>query len=119
MKTAIQFCWMVLCAAVLVLAGSPGVKAQKPEVASRIGNVVDNTKTVRLQGNVHPQAKPANDQGAVPDSQPMTRMLLLLQRGTEQEMALRQLIDAQQTNGSGSYHAWLTPAEWDAWTRED
>src|SRR5215469_6267458 len=111
MKTAIQFCWMVLCAAVLVLAGGPGAKAQKAEVASRIVQVVDDTKTVRLEGNVHPQAKPANDQGAVPDSQSMTRMLLLLQRGTEQEMALRQLIDAQQTNGSKSYHAWLTPAE--------
>jgi len=111
MKTAIQFCWMVLCAAVLVLAGGPGAKAQKAEVASRIVRLVDDAKTVRLDGNVHPQAKPANDQGAVPDSQPMTRMLLLLQRGTEQEMALRRLIDAQQTNGSGSYHAWLTPAE--------
>jgi subtilase family serine protease len=38
-------------------------------------------------------------------------MLLLLQRSAEQETALRQLIDAQQTKGSGSYHAWLTPAQ--------
>jgi subtilase family serine protease len=38
-------------------------------------------------------------------------MLLLLQRSAEQETALRQLLDAQQTKGSGSYHAWLTPGQ--------
>ena len=111
MKTAIKFCWMVLCTTVLVLAWGPGAKAQEAEVASRIVSAVDDTKTVRLEGNVHPLARPANDQGAVPDSQPMTRMLLLLQRSAEQEVALRQLIDAQQTKGSGSYRAWLTPAQ--------
>jgi len=109
MKTAI--CRMVLCAAVLALAGGWGARAQNAEVRSRIVDAVDDTKTVRLEGNVHPLARPANDQGALPESQPMTRMLLLLQRSTEQEMALRQLIDAQQTKGSGSYHAWLAPAQ--------
>jgi len=111
MKTAIKFCWMMLCAVVLLLAGGRSAKAQKAEVASRIVDAVDDAKTVRLEGNVHPLARPANDQGALPDSQPMTRMLLLLERSTGQEMTLRQLIDAQQTKGSGSYHAWLTPAQ--------
>src|SRR5208337_2971580 len=37
--------------------------------------------------------------------------LLLLQRSPEQQLALRQLMDAQQTKGSGSYHAWLTPEQ--------
>jgi hypothetical protein len=111
MKTAIKFCWMMLCAVVLLLAGGRSARAQKTEVVSRIVDAVDDTKTVRLQGNVHPLARPANDQGVLPDSQPMTRMLLLLERSAGQEMALRQLIDAQQTKGSGSYHAWLTPAQ--------
>ena len=48
MKTAIQFCWMVLCAAVLVLAGGPGAKAQNAEVASSIVRIVDDAQTVRL-----------------------------------------------------------------------
>ena len=111
MKTAIKFCWMMLCAVVLLLAGGRSARAQKTEVVSRIVDAVDDTKTVRLPGNVHPLARPANDQGALPDSQPMTRMLLLLERSAGQEMALRQLIDAQQTKGSGSYQAWLTPAQ--------
>jgi hypothetical protein len=111
MKTAKRFCWMALCAAVLVFVAGPSAKAQSTEVRSRIVSAVDDTQTVRLQGNVHPLARPANDQGALAGSQPMTRMLLLLQRSTEQEMALRQSMDAQQTNGSGSYHAWLTPEQ--------
>jgi hypothetical protein len=111
MKTAIKFCWMVLCAVMLVHAVGRSAKAQEAEVRSRVAGPVDDAKTVRLEGNVHPLARPVNDQGALPASQPMTRMLLVLQRSTEQEMALRQLIDAQQTKGSGSYHAWLTPAQ--------
>ena len=111
MKTAIKFCWMVLCAALLAFAEGPCAKAQEAEVKSRIVGAVDDTNTVRLEGNVHPLARAADDQGALADSQPMTRMLLLLERSTEQEMALRQLIDAQHTKGSGSYHAWLTPAQ--------
>jgi hypothetical protein len=70
---------------------------------------VDDTRTVQLKGNVHPLARPEFDRGAVADSQPMTRMLLTLQRSAEQETALQQLMDAQQTKGSASYHAWLTP----------
>jgi Pro-kumamolisin, activation domain len=111
MKTAKRFCWMALCAAVLVFVAGPNAKAQTTEVRSRIVKAVDDTQTLRLQGNVHPLARPVNDQGALADSQPMTRMLLLLQRSTEQEMALRQLMDAQQTKGSGNYHAWLTPEQ--------
>ena len=74
MKTAIKFCWMMLCAVVLLLAGGRSARAQKTEVVSRIVDAVDDTKTVQLPGNVHPLARPANDQGALPDSQPMTRM---------------------------------------------
>ena len=83
MKTAKRFCWMALCAAVLVFVAGPNAKAQTTEVRSRIVKAVDDTQTLRLQGNVHPLARPANDQGALADSQPMTRMLLLLQRSTE------------------------------------
>jgi hypothetical protein len=78
---------------------------------SRVVETVDDTKTVTLSGNVHPLARTAYDQGALPDSQPMTRMLLLLQRSSAQEQSLRQLIDAQQTKNSGNYHAWLTPEQ--------
>jgi Pro-kumamolisin, activation domain/Bacterial Ig-like domain (group 3) len=81
---------------------------------SRIVDAVDNTNTVQLKGNVHPLARAANDRGALPDSQPLTHMLLVLQRSAQQETSLRQLLDAQVTKNSGSYHNWLTPAQFGA-----
>jgi len=111
MKSGKLLCRTVLCVLVALFAGSVRVWAQKTAVPSRVVEAVDDTQTVRLQGNVHPLARAAYDQGALPDSQPMTRMLLVLQRSPEQELALQQLLDAQQTKGSGSYHTWLTPAQ--------
>ncbi len=64
---------------------------------------------VRLQGNVHPLARPEFDRGAAADSTPMNRMLLLLQRSPDQEAALRQLMDEQQSKDSPNFHQWLTP----------
>src|SRR5271165_6994393 len=111
MDTARLFGRAILSVLVVLFALSANLWAQKTPVPSRVINAVDDTRTVRLQGNVHPLATAVLDQGALPDSQPMTRMLLLLQRSPEQQLALRQLMDAQQTKGSGSYHAWLTPEQ--------
>jgi len=102
---------VVLAALSLALIAAPAVQAQTHPVPSRVTAQVDDTRTVQLKGNVHPMARPEFDQGAVADSQPMTRMLLTLQRSAAQETALQQLMDAQQTKGSASYHAWLTPAQ--------
>jgi pro-kumamolisin-like protein len=112
MNRAIQLWRAVLCG-VLLSANGAGVwaQAQKSVAPSRVVETVDDTKTVTLSGNVHPLARTAYDQGALPDSQPMTRMLLLLQRSSAQEQSVRQLIDAQQTKNSGNYHAWLTPEQ--------
>jgi hypothetical protein len=41
----------------------------------------------------------------------MQRMMLVLKRNAEQESALRALLDDQQTQGSPSYHQWLTPQQ--------
>ncbi len=77
----------------------------------RITQPIDETNLVTLKGNTHPLARPEFDRGAAPDSQPMNRALLLLQRSPDQEAALRQLLDQQQTNSSPNFHQWLTPAE--------
>jgi hypothetical protein len=106
--------WRAVLCGVLAVGGSAalrGQNAQKSTVPSRVVETVDDTKTATLTGNVHPRARAAYDQGAVPDSEPMTRMMLLLQRSPAQELSLRGLLDAQQTKGSASYHAWLTPAQ--------
>ncbi len=104
-------CAALLGAAAITLFGAPALRAQNRPVASRVTAEVDDTRTVQLKGNIHPLARPEYDRGAVADSQPMNRMVLVLQRSAEQETALRQLLDAQQTKGSGSYQAWLTPEQ--------
>jgi hypothetical protein len=103
--------WMILCAVVVPLLAGQAARAQQANVQARVVEAVDDTRTVQLKGNVHPLARAEFDQGALPDSQPLTRMLLLLQRSDAQEASLRQLMDAQQTKGSSSYHAWLTPEQ--------
>ena len=110
MKTWQRIGWSVLSAAVVLLAGNGKALAQGTP-NTRVVQQVDDQKTVRLQGNVHPLTRTQNDAGAVADAQPMQRMLLLLQRSAAQETALRQLLDAQQTKSSGSYHSWLTPQQ--------
>jgi hypothetical protein len=105
--------WRGVMCLVLLLAVGAGLCAQtqKAVVPSRVVGPVDDTQLVKLSGNVHPLAQAANDQGALPDSQPMSRMMLVLQRSAAQEQSLRQLLEAQQTKSSGSYHAWLSPQQ--------
>jgi Pro-kumamolisin, activation domain/Bacterial Ig-like domain (group 3) len=83
--------------------------AQTTGVAARITQAIDEKNLVNLKGNVHPLARPEFDQGPVADAQPLRRMLLLLQRSTDQEAALRHFLDDQQSKSSPNYHAWLTP----------
>jgi subtilase family serine protease len=85
--------------------------AQKNRVAARVTDQVDDTNRTVLRGNVHPKARAEFDQGAVADAQPLTRILLLLQRSADQEAALRQLMEQQQAKNSPNYHAWLTPEQ--------
>ncbi len=83
--------------------------AQTTNIPARIAQAVDERNLVVLPGNVHPLARLEFDQGAVADAQPLQRMLLLLQRSPDQEAALRQLLDDQQSKASPNYHSWLTP----------
>jgi hypothetical protein len=128
MDKGARFCLLVLATLVLTFPGSAGVWAQRAPIRSRITETVNDADTVRLPGNVHPFARPAKDRGAVADSQPMSRMLLLLQRSANQEQSLKQLLDQQQTKNSGSFHSWLTseqfgkqfgPSDSDLWTITD
>src|SRR6266403_1633866 len=84
---------------------------QAGRVAARVIDTVDDTNRTMLRGNVHPMARPEFDRGTVADAQPLTRILLLLQRSAEQEAALRQLMEEQQSKNSANYHAWLTPED--------
>ena len=85
--------------------------AQSNAAPARITAQINESALTTLRGNTHPLARPQYDQGAVADSQPMHRMLLLLQRSPQQEAAVRSLIDAQQSKASPSFHQWLTPQQ--------
>ncbi len=112
--------YTVVCALFMGLACQTAVAQtaqNNPQVAPvppRIVSAIDPQNTVTLRGNVHPLARAEYDRGEVADGQPLHRMLLLLQRSREQETALRQLLDQQQSNSSGNFHAWLTPQQFGA-----
>jgi subtilase family serine protease len=84
---------------------------QKSQAQARVTDTVDDSDRVVMKGNVHPKARAEFDRGAVSDAQPITRILLLLQRSPEQELQLQQLMEQQQAKNSPNYHAWLTPDE--------
>ncbi len=88
--------------------------AQASVAIPRLVMAVDENKRVALSGNIHPLATPAHDMGIAPDSLALSRIILVLRRSPEQEQALAQLMDAQQTSGSGAYKQWLTPAQFGA-----
>ena len=79
-----------------------------------VTQTVDNSVRTVLKGNVHPLARAEYDQGEVPASMPLHRMLLVLKRSDQQETVLRHLIENQQFKNSPSYHQWLTPQQFGA-----
>src|SRR4029077_6262098 len=100
-----------------VVAQTPAAQSgteQKSRVPARVMDTVDDTDRTVLRGNVHPKARAEFDRGAVADAQPVTRIVLVLQRSAEQEAALRQLMEQQQSKNSPNYHAWLTPEQFGA-----
>ena len=94
-------------------AQTPDAQAVTPTqaaaVPARVTQTVDEGNRVPLHGNVHPMARPEFDRGPVADSEPASRMSLLLQRSPDQETALRQLLEQQQDKTSPNYRKWLTP----------
>jgi len=99
---------------------NPAELAVPSEAARRVQGSVEDGARVVLTGNVLPLIQglgqteafqSAIDQGAVEDSLPAGRMLLLLQRSPEQEAALRDFIQGAHTPGNPSCHQWLKPGE--------
>ena len=90
------------------------VAAQNGPPVPRIFRAINEKQVVTLKGNVHPLARAEFDQGVVADSQPMNRILLLLQRSPEQEASLQQLLENQQSKSNPNFHQWLTPEQFGA-----
>jgi hypothetical protein len=103
----------------LTLAAQAALAAP-PDPLPKIQSAVDDAERVVLHGNTppllrtgifQPGSRSPIDQGAVEDSLPAGRMLLMLQRSSAQEEALRDFIQAAHTPGNPSYHQWLKPEE--------
>ncbi|HEV3420818.1 MAG TPA: Ig-like domain repeat protein [Candidatus Acidoferrum sp.] len=90
------------------------VQTAMGQVRPRVLEAVDDTRRIALSGNVHPLARAEFDRGAVAESQPMNRILLLLKRSDEQEAALQDALAKQQDKSSSSFHQWLTPEQFGA-----
>jgi Pro-kumamolisin, activation domain len=111
MPTKVQSLVAVLSLLACISLLPAGASAQTSNVAPRITQAVDETNLVTISGSVHPLAQAKYDRGPAADSQPIRRGMVLLQRSPAQEATLRQLMDAQQSSSSPSYHKWLTPAQ--------
>lgn len=103
----------VFAVLVSVLVSGPTLQAQAGRTGL-ISQAVDESARVVLSGNTHPLATRAADRGAVAPSSPANRMLLLLRRGPEQEVALNSLIESLHDRNSANFHKWLTPAQFGA-----
>src|SRR6266852_6335281 len=97
-----------------ILFAEPTVHAQVESglhARPRITQSINEMDRVALTGNTHPEARLANDRGAVAKDFAMEHMLLQLKRSPEQEKALQQFIDELHTKGSPDFHQWLTAQE--------
>ncbi|HWZ97945.1 MAG TPA: Ig-like domain repeat protein [Candidatus Dormibacteraeota bacterium] len=75
---------------------------------------VNSQQRVTLSGNVHPLAQARFDHGAVADSTPAPRLLLLLRRSPQQESALQEFLLQVHRPGTPTFHAWLKPEQFAA-----
>ena len=82
----------------------------RPRVRCRLEcclTVVDSD-SVRLVGNTHPLATPGADRGRADPATRFERMMLVLQRSPEQEVALAAFNEHQHDQFSEDYHHWLS-----------
>jgi hypothetical protein len=95
----------------LIFSATPALAAQVALAAPLVQGRVEEGVRIVIPGNVHPMVLSAQtaDQGAVEDSMPTGRMLLLLQRPAQQQEALESFIQAAHTPGNPAFHQWLTP----------
>lgn len=81
------------------------------QVRNLVTQPVNESNITVLKGNIHPLARPQFDIGGAPPNLPLDRMLLVLKRSPEQDVALKTLLDQQQDKSSQNFHRWLTPDE--------
>jgi subtilase family serine protease len=96
-----QSCFL---AALLATAASPCLAAAPPLVTTAI----DDSATVTLPGSHAGAIAYAVDSGAIEPTHLLPHVILNLKRSPAMQAAFDALVEAQQTQGSPSYHRWLT-----------
>ena len=104
--------WAAFLAAALLLF-MPGLAAAQDTVARpRIAAQVDESRLTVLRGNMHPLARPQNDQGKVDPSFNLERITMTFQPTAAQQADLDALLAAQQNPTSPNFHQWLSPEQY-------
>jgi hypothetical protein len=107
-RVAARAAWI----SVLLISGLALAQDQSHVIARPlITQAVDERQLTPLKGNTHHLARREFDLGTAPATLPMQRMLLVLKRSPEQQLALHKLLDDQQDKHSPNYHKWMTPEE--------
>ncbi|ADW71005.1 protease pro-enzyme activation domain-containing protein [Granulicella tundricola] len=96
----------MMAAALLAL---PAVSLAQTAVRNLVTSPVDNAIRSTLHGSTPPLVRLSQDHGALPDSTPANRMLLVLKRSELQQAQLDQALADLQNPHTASYHHWLTP----------
>lgn len=111
LRKAVPVCARILPVLLVLLGGLAFALGQSP-VRDRITQEVNSSATVALPGTVNPLARPAFDVGRANASTRLTGMTIYFKPSAEQQSALDNLLQQQQTPGSPLYHKWLTPAQY-------
>jgi subtilase family serine protease len=101
------------CIAVSIIATTPAFSQQVP-LRPRITAQVDNSERVSVKGSISPKARASNDVGAVAPGMQLRGVTLNFSRTAAQQVALDQLVAAQQNPASAFYHQWITPEQYAA-----
>jgi hypothetical protein len=99
--------WLAFMGMLLSFASS-GFSAQE----DRIRGAIESNGTVALKGNVHPEARPENDRGALDLSTRINGVKLVLGQTDRQAADLEQLLEEQRNPLSADYRNWLSPEEY-------
>ncbi|MGH9678638.1 MAG: S53 family peptidase, partial [Candidatus Acidiferrales bacterium] len=101
----------ILAAAfLLLLSGSAAAQTSLPQ--ARITAKIDEAQVVPMKGNVHPMARPQNDQGVAAPAMPLNHITMMLRPTVAQQADLDALLAAQQNPTSPQFHQWLTPQQY-------
>jgi len=101
---------LTLAFPIALLSGAAAM-AQNATPTVRIVNRLDESDLARLKGNTHPFANAKNDRGLVDPTLPMTDLILVLNRGAEQQAAFDKFVASQYDSSSPNFHHWLTPEQ--------